>query len=291
MSTTNYAGRKSDFKKSALRITKMDAFGASCFQHCEARMTKGAVLDHSRNARHWGVLGTILWGTSIAIVFVVIQTIFMVAYLSYGEVGLTDEKMRDLIETQQSNGVFLSFAVLLTTALCVPLILGVAKLKRGSVLGEYLAFKAISLKAVGQWLVLTVVVVVILDLLTAAIGQPVVPEFMKQAYASADPVWLLWLAFVVAAPLSEELFFRGFLFKGLERAITPAGAIVVTAAIWASIHLQYDIYGIGAIFILGLLLGAARYRSNSILPPLAMHALANVIACGEAAFLVGGAVT
>lgn len=254
-------------------------------------MTENTVVDTSRNAKHWGALGTVLWGIGIAIVFTVIQSVFMIAYLSYGQVGLTGEQLRNLVETQQNNGVFLSFAVLLTTALCVPLICGVAKLKRGSVLGEYLAFKTIPVKALGQWLGLAVLLIVVMDILTAAIGQPVVPEFMKAAYASAEPVWLLWLAFVIAGPLSEELFFRGFLFKGLERAITPAGAIVVTSAIWASIHLQYDIYGIGAIFILGLLLGAARYRSNSILPPLAMHALGNIIACTEAAFVVGGAVT
>jgi membrane protease YdiL (CAAX protease family) len=268
----------------AVQLTRL--FTTSGFE----KMNESTALDNSRNARHWGALGTVLWGSGIAIVFVVIQTIFMVAYLSHGETGLKDDQMLALIEAQQSNGVFLSFAVLLTTALCVPLIFGVAKLKRGSVLGEYLAFKAVPIRALGQWLGLTLLVVVVLDLMTAALGQPVVPEFMKKAYASADPVWLLWLAFVIAAPLSEELFFRGFLFKGLERAITPAGAIVVTAAIWAGIHLQYDIYGIGTIFILGLLLGAARYRSNSILPPLAMHALGNVIACSEAAFLAGGVV-
>lgn len=254
-------------------------------------MTDGVVLEDSRGPRHWGALGTVLWGAGIAFVFVAIQTVFMLAYLSRGNVGLTDEQMLTLIAAQESNGVFLSLAILLTTVLCVPLIFGVAKLKRGSVLGEYLAFKAIPIKALGQWLGLTVLVIVVLDILTAALGQPVVPEFMKAAYSSAEPVWLLWLAFVVAAPLSEELFFRGFLFKGLERAITPAGAIVVTAAIWAGIHVQYDIYGIGTIFILGLLLGAARYRSNSIVPPLAMHALANAIACTEAAFLVSGVVT
>ena len=254
-------------------------------------MNESAVFDNSRDGKHWGALGTVLWGIAIAIVFVVIQTVVMVAYLSYGEVELTGEQMRTLMEAQESNGVFLSFAVLLTTALCVPLIFGVTKLKRGSVLKEYLAFKAIPARALGQWLGLTVLVIVVLDLLTAALGQPVVPEFMKEVYASADPLWLLWLAFVVAAPLSEELFFRGFLFKGLERALTPAGAIVATAAIWAAIHLQYDIYGIATIFLLGLLLGAARYRSNSILPPLAMHALANVIACTETAFLASRVAT
>jgi membrane protease YdiL (CAAX protease family) len=231
------------------------------------------------------MLGTVLWGTGIAIVFVVLQSIVMVAYLNRGRTGLTDEQLRALVEMSQNNGVVLSLATLLTAMLCVPLILGIAKLKRGSRLGDYLAVRAIPLGTLGQWLGITALFIVASDTLTWALGQPVVPEFMKSAYASADPAWLIWLALVVGAPLFEEIFFRGFLFKGLEGSIKPIGAILVTAAVWSAIHIQYDLYGIGTLFVTGLLLGTARSRTNSIVAPLAMHALANVVACTEAAVL------
>jgi len=41
--------------------------------------------------------------------------------------------------------------------------------------------------------------------------------------------------------LFEELFFRGFLFRGLSSSFMgPVGAVLVTSALWALIHTQYD---------------------------------------------------
>lgn len=253
-------------------------------------MIAGTALEGSGNARHWGLLGTALWGTGIAITFIVLQTIVMVAFLTRGDATITDEQLRTLLQTQQHNGVAISLATLLTTFLCVPLIFGIAKLKRGSLLAEYLAIRAVPIKILARWLGITALLLFVTDLLTVALGKPVVPEFVKTAYASAEPVWLFWLALAIAAPLFEEVFFRGFLFKGLERAIKPAGAIILTAAIWAGIHLQYDLYNMVIVFVLGLLLGVARSRTGSILTPIAMHALANVVACTEAALLAHRAV-
>ena len=50
----------------------------------------------------------------------------------------------------------------------------------------------------------------------------------------------------------------------------------------ASIHLQYDVYQIGTIFFIGILLGVARIRSGSLYVPLAMHTLINLLATVEA---------
>lgn len=41
--------------------------------------------------------------------------------------------------------------------------------------------------------------------------------FAKTVYESADSLLILFLGFVVLGPLFEELLFRGFLFKGLEK--------------------------------------------------------------------------
>lgn len=254
-------------------------------------MSGDAEPGSSTNARHWGVLATVLWGTAIAITFVVLQSIVTVAYLTRGGGTITDEQMRALLEAQQHNGVAISLATLLTTFLCVPLIFGIVKLKRGSQLREYLAIKVVPMKPLRQWLGVTAVFLLVTDLLTLALGKPLVPEFVRAAYASAEPVWLLWLALAIGAPVFEEVFFRGFLFKGLERSIKPTGAIILTAAIWAGIHLQYDLYNMAIIFGLGLLLGAARNRTGSLLAPIAMHALGNAIACTEAALLAQRAVS
>ena len=57
------------------------------------------------------------------------------------------------------------------------------------------------------------------DLLTLAFGRDVVPSFMRDAYISArssNSLVLFFIAVVVVAPITEEIAFRGFLFRGLS---------------------------------------------------------------------------
>jgi hypothetical protein len=86
----------------------------------------------------------------------------------------------------------------------------------------------------------------------------------------------------VVAPVFEELFFRGFLLAGFASSfLRPAGAVLVTSASWALIHLQYDLYGMVTIFVLGLLLGAARLASGSVLLTIGLHAFSNLLSTVE----------
>ena len=92
---------------------------------------------------------------------------------------------------------------------------------------------------------------------------------------------------VVAAPIGEEFMFRGFLFRGWAGSpLGVTGTIVVTSAIWAAIHVQYDWFGIGQVFCLGLLFGWVRARSGSLLLTMMMHALCNIAATVETAVII-----
>jgi hypothetical protein len=105
---------------------------------------------------------------------------------------------------------------------------------------------------------------------------------MIETYLTAGSVALLWLAIVVAAPLAEEVLFRGFLFTGF--AASPLGAmgtIFLTSLVWAAIHVQYDLYGRFMIFLSGLLLGWARWRTQSVTTPILMHSFMNLVAMLE----------
>ena len=118
---------------------------------------------------------------------------------------------------------------------------------------------------------------IIEDTLYTLVGAPIVHSSMIQMYESSVLPSLLIFAVVVCAPIIEECFFRGFLFKGLmHSAIGSAGAILVTALLWSVIHMQYEWYGIIVIFLGGLLLGIARVRTGSILAPLLMHCAMNI---------------
>jgi membrane protease YdiL (CAAX protease family) len=69
------------------------------------------------------------------------------------------------------------------------------------------------------------------------------------------------------------------MFAGLQRsALGTIGTIVLTAAVWAAIHVQYDLHGILVIFFLGLFLGWVRYRTGSLWLCVMLHSIMNLIA-------------
>ena len=76
----------------------------------------------------------------------------------------------------------------------------------------------------------------------------------------------------IAAPLSEELFFRGFLIKGLSAStLRWYGAVIISSVMWAAIHIQYDLYGIATVLVLGFILGTASIKSGSIILTMLLH--------------------
>ena len=109
-----------------------------------------------------------------------------------------------------------------------------------------------------------------------------VAEMYLEFYETSVYPAIFWIAVVVMAPLFEEIFFRGFMFRGIEASRLGApGAILITAFIWAVIHIQYDAFLMGYIFVLGVVFGAARARHRSVYLTIALHALVNLIATVE----------
>jgi CAAX protease family protein len=138
------------------------------------------------------------------------------------------------------------------------------------------------------WLAVTLAFTFAYDALSAALDRPVVPEYLERAYHTAAFFPGLAVAVVVAAPWFEELLFRGFLYAGLARSrLGPLGAIAVTAASFAAIHVQYDLLDMSAILGLGLILGAARWRTGSTLLTLGLHAAVNLAAMVEVVWILG----
>ena len=103
-------------------------------------------------------------------------------------------------------------------------------------------------------------------------------DVLKSAQADGA-LWLLVIAFCVAAPISEEFFARGFLYRGWsESFLGVAGAILLSSLAWTSLHLQYDWFFFGEVFSIGLLLGYLRYRTNSTWLTIVLHGLNNLAA-------------
>ena len=232
----------------------------------------------------WGPVATLFWAIVVAIVFVVAQTVTLGFYLilAIGEPPLS--KLHETAQALTSDGTFLALCTFVTLFVCTPIIIGIAKLKRGSVLKEYLGLKAPPLRQLVRWTALTLCFCVLTDLLLVLLGRHVASPFMLEAYRSASPRWLLWLAVGIAAPVSEEIFFRGFVFPGFAATrLRWTGAAIITSASWAAIHVQYDWTEILVIFGLGLVLGTVRAMTGSTLLTIWLHVLVNVIATVEVA--------
>ena len=231
---------------------------------------------------HWKFWGTLGWGAVVGAAFFALQIGTVLALARLPAQGAGEDEAARFFETASTDGTLFSLATFVTTAVCCPLIAGIIKLKKGSQLADYLALQRVDRRTALRWIGALAVLLLLSDLLTVALGRPVVPDVMKTLYQTANPVWLFWAALIGAAPLFEEVFFRGFLFKGLQASwLGTPGTVIATAAVWAVIHLQYDAYGIATVFVVGLVLGAARAATGSLLLPIAMHLLANLVASIE----------
>ena len=95
--------------------------------------------------------------------------------------------------------------------------------------------------------------------------------------------WAMVATVVIAAPLGEELFFRGFALPSLSRNLGVALAAVISAALFSALHL--DRIGALGLWEIGLLLAFLRIWSGSLWPAILAHAVNNAIAGG--AFMLG----
>ena len=238
-----------------------------------------------REPSPWGFWATIGFSFLTIIIFFVAQ---IVTVIGFGVVANGSYPEIDL-HSLGSNGLLLAIAICVSAPPTIALSLLFARLRKNITIKEYFCLYRPGKGQYFKWSLAIIVLVVCSDTLTVILGRPVVPQFMVQAYTTAHFTPLLWFAVIIAAPLGEEIIFRGFVFKGIQNSpIGAIGAILVSSLGWSASHIQYDLYGVGTIFVMGLVLGAARLKSNSIYVPIMMHAIASLIVTIEAAVYVSG---
>jgi uncharacterized protein len=152
-------------------------------------------------------------------------------------------------------------------------------------IGEYLGLVRPAMRPALIAIAVLIVFLLGYDGLTYLLGRDIVTPFQVDTYRTArnsGGLPLLWLTFVIVAPVAEEIMFRGFLFRGWARSESSAiPAIVVISLLFAAIHVQYDWFGMLQVFFIGLLLAIARWQSGSTLLTILMHVLANLWATIE----------
>jgi membrane protease YdiL (CAAX protease family) len=86
---------------------------------------------------------------------------------------------------------------------------------------------------------------------------------------------MIGLATVVIAPVTEEVFFRGYALATVERKWGPGAGILLSALIFAAVHLS--IVSLLPIFAIGILL-AMLCRKFGLIPCIMAHAVNNLLA-------------
>jgi len=128
------------------------------------------------------------------------------------------------------------------------------------------------------------------DFVAKGVGHEVSPGFMGEVLKTAraqNALWLLVLSFCVAAPLTEELMTRGFLYRGWsESLLRPLGAIIVSSLVWTCMHLQYDAFFLAQVLSIGLLFGWLRYACGSTWVTIVLHGLNNLAATLQTMYLL-----
>jgi uncharacterized protein len=242
-----------------------------------------ATIDVARGPtpRIWKFWGTAFWG------FVVFAAMFVgqlavVGWFLFRQGGaINHESFSDAVRTVVSHGLTISLSVI-TGLPAVVLALWIAIRIKGARFADYLALRSFSWINLAIGVVALFVLVMGWDAISRATGREVEPGFMGDVLKTAredGAIWLLVIAFCVAAPITEELFARGFLYRGWsESFLRVPGAIILSSLVWTGLHLQYDWYFLGEVFSIGLLLGYLRYRSNSIWLTIILHGLNNLAA-------------
>ena len=222
-------------------------------------------------------------GALVLAVSVLIQYLIVFAF---GE-AILGARSGVTVEGLANNGHLLAVATCATGVLCPLLILLLAQVRQGIGVREYLGLRALPWRSLFDWVGIGIVVALATDGIMLVLEREIIPQFMIDIHGTAENLPLFWIALIVGAPLFEEFLFRGFLFRGwLDTRLRATGTILLTSALWTLIHVQYDAIQLLVVFVYGIVLGLARYRTGSLIAPLVIHGVINLLALIQVTLVV-----
>ena len=157
----------------------------------------------------------------------------------------------------------------------VPLLFVYRKRVNSAVLGTY-NFNF------GNWkmlLMLSVAVIAIqLGIISPICDQLPMTEFMKEILLGIGKHKgvFSYIMIVIAAPILEELIFRGIILDGLLRKYSPIKSIIISSVLFGIMHLNP--WQFVAAFIIGLFTGWIYYRTQKLTLTIWIHMVNNLFA-------------
>lgn len=221
-------------------------------------------------SKPWGRVSTLLLGVAAMLAGQIIALVVLTWWYGLGISQLPDFS---------GDGVAVSLIILVSTPFQIAL-LALFALRRSPSAADYLGLVMPRRSDVVFGVAAIVALIIVANVVSWLLGRPIVTPFQINIYRTADTaatMALLWFAVVIGAPAGEEVLFRGFLFRGWLREPRDAWPVIVlTALLFAMLHVQYDTFVMAQIFLFGLLLGFMRWASGSTLLTILLHALINL---------------
>ena len=112
--------------------------------------------------------------------------------------------------------------------------------------------------------------------------EQVAVHYLKMSLSSSFVFAIAFFTVVIAAPILEELLFRGFLLNFLKRYLGRMGAILLTSIAFSLFHFSMsqnlgNIPLVASLFTLALFLGFIYERQRSLFASISLHMTFNII--------------
>jgi membrane protease YdiL (CAAX protease family) len=134
-------------------------------------------------------------------------------------------------------------------------------------------------------LVLITIIAIQTGIISPIVGSLPMPDFMKKIFLElAEQTGIFsFITIVIAAPVLEELIFRGIILKGLLTKYTPIKSIIISSLLFGIVHLNPWQF-IGAM-VIGVFSGWIYYKTQKLTLSIIIHMANNLFAFISMSFM------
>ncbi|MHB8841297.1 MAG: CPBP family intramembrane glutamic endopeptidase [Candidatus Aquicultor sp.] len=205
----------------------------------------------------------------------ILALVLFLVMVTLGTVVISGVLARELPKVGQILALFIGYIILF-------LLIGFFALRRGANL-RTLGFRPFNfLRGTGMvvvWFFLIKLATVIYTLFAQRLGinpsEEAVRRLPEIFGRSTGGFLLAVLVVAIIAPVAEELFFRGFVYPAFRQRWGVTAAIIITSALFALYHISPTVYI--PIFIIAVGLAYLYQTTDSLGPPIMLHALNNFL--------------